>query len=130
MKALFAFLAAAIAAVFLLSVHFAHAEGVVVGSNGVAFWNANPETDIAGYKVHFGQTSGIYSIINNVGLTATPTSPLVQLSTFGLAEGQWYFAVSAYDLAGNESGLSLNIPFVFDLTAPTDPTGAGVRTKP
>jgi fibronectin type 3 domain-containing protein len=63
-------------------------------------WDANTEPDLAGYKIHYGTASGNYSVhldvLNVTSYTVT-----------GLTDGQtYYFAATAYDEAGNESGYS------------------------
>jgi hypothetical protein len=69
-------------------------------------WTANGEPDLAGYKVYVGTASGTYSF---------PGSPLVagkatSYTVSNLPKGQTYFfAISAYDSAGNESALSAEV---------------------
>ncbi len=59
-------------------------------------WNANPEPDVAGYKVHFGTQRGVYSnVIDVPGNTATALPQMLMGSTY-------YVAVSAYNTAGEE----------------------------
>ena len=66
-------------------------------------WSANAENDLAGYKIYFGTSSGNYT---------SPGSPTVigKVSTYTLTGLQrnttYFFALSAYDNAGNESALS------------------------
>jgi hypothetical protein len=64
-------------------------------------WNANTESDLAGYKVHVGTASGVYTLLNiNVG-------NVTSFTVTGLAPGDvYYFAVTAYDTGGAESGVS------------------------
>lgn len=53
-------------------------------------------TDLAGYKIYYGTSSGSYSQVQTTG---------PGLSSFvveNLASGTWYFAVSAFDTNGNE----------------------------
>jgi len=57
-------------------------------------------TDLAGYKVYYGNFSGNYSQNMNVDNVTTYT---VNNLTDGLT---YYFAVTAYDTSGNESGYS------------------------
>lgn len=60
--------------------------------------------DLAGFNIHYGQQSGNYSdivVIND----NTATSTLIE----DLSPGAWYFAVSAFDLVGNESDLSAEV---------------------
>jgi hypothetical protein len=79
--------------VVLISV-WARAEQVTLA------WEANTETDLAGYKVHYGTASGGY----------TTTVDVRNVTTYivtGLTAGQtYYFAASAYDISGSESGYS------------------------
>lgn len=56
-------------------------------------------TDLAGYKVYYGQVSGSYSDSVDVGNTT-------DAAISGLSSGTWCFAVTAYDVAGNESSFS------------------------
>lgn len=69
-------------------------------------WNLGPEQDLAGYKIYVGTSSGSYSF---------PGSPFTvgRVTTFtvnSLPKGQtFYFALSAYDSAGNNSPLSAEV---------------------
>jgi ABC-type oligopeptide transport system substrate-binding subunit len=57
-------------------------------------------TDLAGYKIYYGTSSGHYTQSVNVGNTTSFTIN-------NLASGHtYYFAVTAYDSAGLESGYS------------------------
>lgn len=97
--------------------------GSYFGPSKVFTWNPNTESDLAGYKFYAGASSRLYSVVQDVGLTPTPTNPSHPLSQLGLTDGQWYVAVSAYDFAGNESGWSVELPFVIDTVPPAAPTG-------
>jgi hypothetical protein len=69
-------------------------------------WTANGEPDLAGYKVYVGTASGTYSFPGSAFLTGEVTSYTVS----NLPKGQTYFfAISAYDNAGNESALSAEV---------------------
>ena len=61
--------------------------------------DGTPLTDLAGYKIYYGISSGDYSVIINVG---NVTAYRVR----NLAPGTYYFAVTAYDKEGNESAYS------------------------
>ncbi len=68
-------------------------------------WDASPEPDLAGYKIHYGTASGSYSAHLDVRNVTTYT-------VTGLAEGQtYYFAATAYDEAGNESSYSNQVSY-------------------
>ena len=62
-------------------------------------WDPNPETTLSGYKLYFGTASRDYATVINVAKSTTYT-------VTGLVSGTYYFAVTAYDIQGNESGFS------------------------
>lgn len=68
-------------------------------------WTRNGEADLAGYRIYYGTSPTVLNFSQDVGLTATPNTPSVTLTTFQ-AYGQLYFAVSAYDASNNESAPS------------------------
>ncbi len=61
-------------------------------------WDRNPESDIAGYNVYYGRTSGDYTRL------VTVTDPTAMIGVKG--SKTVYFAVTAYDTNGLESALS------------------------
>jgi fibronectin type 3 domain-containing protein len=78
-------------------VHLAEADTVTLG------WTPNTETDLAGYRLYYGNSpraQATYSqtvpINNKYAITQDLTLP----------DGVYYFALTAVDLAGNESGFS------------------------
>jgi fibronectin type III domain protein len=69
-------------------------------------WAANVEPDLAGYKIYVGTNSGTYSFPGSPFVPGKVTSYTIS----NLPKGQtYYFAISAYDSAGNESGLSAEV---------------------
>lgn len=76
---------------------------VVWAADVTLSWQANTEPDLAGYKLYQSTTSGQYAApVATLGNVTThtvtvPTPP---------ADSTYYFTLSAYDLAGNESGKS------------------------
>lgn len=69
-------------------------------------WRPNREPDLAGYKVYVGTASGTYSFPGSAFVTGQVTSYTLS----NLPKGQTYFfAISAYDNAGNESALSAEL---------------------
>ncbi|MBP8117419.1 MAG: fibronectin type III domain-containing protein [Nitrospira sp.] len=66
-------------------------------------WAANTESDLAGYNVYVGTASGAYGPPVNVGAVTSHTVGNLQLGT------TYYFAVTAYDVNGNESVLSSEV---------------------
>jgi hypothetical protein len=59
--------------------------------------DGTPLTDLAGYKIYYGTTSGNYTEVMDVGNVIT-------YKVEGLQPGTYYFAVTAYDNLRNESG--------------------------
>jgi len=81
--------------------------GVNVGAAQVS-WTANTEPDLAGYKVYYGTSSGVYTTVIDVGLTATPATP--SHTIYNLTKGvTYYFNVTAYDTSNNESGFGTEV---------------------
>ena len=62
-------------------------------------WDPNDESDLAGYKVYYGKVPGVYGAPISLGTQTTYT-------VTGLTPGTYYFAVTAYNTAGLESGFS------------------------
>ncbi len=72
-------------------------------------WVPNSETNLAGYKVYYGNSSRNYTNVIDVGLPQ-PNNGRIQASVDGLAEGEtYYFAATAYDSQGAESDYSIEI---------------------
>ncbi len=78
-------------------------------------WDANAETNLAGYKVYYGTTAGgpyngsgssegASPIVVPLGSLTTPSSP--EFTVHGLAGGTHYFVATAYNTDGLESGYS------------------------
>ncbi|MCP5006759.1 MAG: fibronectin type III domain-containing protein, partial [Planctomycetes bacterium] len=66
--------------------------GINVDTQTTLRWNPNTESNLAGYKVHYGISSGNYDIIVDVGSQLTFTLPA------DLVIGTpYFFAVTAYD---------------------------------
>lgn len=69
-------------------------------------WTSNSEADLAGYKLYVGTAPGHYAYAGSpfvIGLMGSYT-------VSGLPMGQtYYFAISAFDSSGNESGLSSEV---------------------
>jgi len=59
---------------------------------------------VAGYRVYWGSSSGSYSQAHGAGVNTGSTT---SYTVTGLTVGRtYYFAVTAYDAAGNESAFS------------------------
>jgi hypothetical protein len=92
-------------AILSLLVPAAHAGQVTVA------WDANPEPEVAGYKIYYGTRSGSYTASLDAG---NATSILLS----GLQDGATYFfAAVAYDASNNESGFSNEITYAVPAAA-------------
>jgi hypothetical protein len=78
-------------------------------------WDANSEADLRGYKLYYGTTQG--GPYNGIGSSDGGSPILIPLSSLpdptspgiavrGIAEGTYYFVVTAYNTEGVESGYS------------------------
>jgi len=67
-------------------------------------WDENKESDLAGYIVYWGSESGNYDGAIDVDNTTSWQIPS--------DVGKYYFAVTAYDLSGNESSFSKEVAWV------------------
>lgn len=63
-------------------------------------WDANTEPDLDGYRLYYGVAPGTYQNVLDVGNVTTATVTSLQPGT------RYFFAVTAYDVSGNESGFS------------------------
>lgn len=69
-------------------------------------WIANTESDLAGYKIYQSTISGQYGApVATVGKVTTQTLTLPALT----ADQTYFWTITAYDLAGNESGKSVEV---------------------
>lgn len=85
-------------------------------------WSANPETDLGGYKVLFGQTSGSYTGTVDVG-------KVTQVGIPGLNDGtRYFFSLKAYDTSGNESPQAVEVSVVTPSSGPPDTTAPTVSS--
>jgi fibronectin type 3 domain-containing protein len=67
-------------------------------------WGASSDARVTGYRVYWGTAPGSYRQARGVGLAAGAAT---SYTVSNLPVGQtYYFAVTAYDAAGNESGFS------------------------
>jgi len=72
-------------------------------------WNPNTESDVEGYGVYLSQDDSgpPYSLFGYVALSELSDSDNPTFTVTGLETGsRYYFAVTAYDTAGNESDFS------------------------
>ncbi len=104
-------------AVLTVCANFAHADGSVNFG-----WDANSESDLAGYKLYYGSGTRDYQEVIDVGNELTFTVD-------NLTEGQtFYFALTAYDTSGNESGYSTEVVYEVPNVSPEIPEGFSIES--
>lgn len=93
--------------------------GIAQAATVQVTWNPNTEPDLAGYRLYVGEASGQYGEPVDVG---NVTGHVMEITPeYGAT---YYFALTAYDTSGNESGYSDEAScFVPDGRAPEKPTG-------
>ena len=80
-------------------------------------WDANSEADLAGYRLYQSDTSGSYTF--GIGNEVKDTPAGTETCTIDVADGTWYWVLTAYDSNGNESGPSNEVSISVDQTAPS-----------
>ncbi len=89
----------------LITILFFHSH-TLLAAEATFSWLPNTGSNLAGYKVYYGVTSGHYDYVTDVHFP-TPNDGRVQASIGGLSEGTtYYFAATAYDTSGVESDYS------------------------
>lgn len=74
-------------------------------------WNPSISTDVAGYLIYYGTESHVYSSVQPVLGYAT------SVTIYGLVPGRsYYFAATAVDILGNESGFSNEASYTMPVT--------------
>ena len=101
---------------------FFMAPATVFAASAVLSWNPNAEADLAGYKVYYGTASRSYGAPIDVGNTTSHT-------VTGLSSTTYFFAVTAYDTSGNESGYSVEVSKTFSASDTTPPLVSSVSAS-
>lgn len=89
-------------------------------------WDANSESDLAGYRLYQTSSPGgyVFGEANAVGVIPAGTE------TFTLTmnvDGTFFWVVTAYDTADNESGPSNEVTTEVNFKPPSPPTGCSFR---
>jgi len=96
--------------------------GSALAASSVTFeWDANSETDLAGYRLYQSQTSGVYTYGDgNQVATILVGTETVQITN--ISDGTYFWVLTAYDNDGNESVPSNEVTAALDTFAPGTPT--------
>lgn len=97
----------------------------ITGTSVTLRWDANSETDLNHYNVHYGKTSGDYSTVVETGKNETTSFTVTDLTQ----STRYYFVVTAADDSDNESDFSdeIIVDTLPDTRPPNIPTGLSGR---
>jgi hypothetical protein len=102
---------------FCLSVPVAQAATVTLA------WDPNSETDLAGYKLYYGNSPRTQAPYPQTVVIQNKTATMWQLT---LSPGVYYFALTALDTSGKESGYSNEVTAQIDTQQPPGKPGKPV----
>lgn len=93
--------------------------------------DGTPLTDLAGYKIYCGITSGAYPVTKDIGMLAADnigkvTYPIANVLNIDITK-VYYCVITAKDINGNESSYSNEVSVPLVGTAPSIPTVFGVK---
>jgi fibronectin type 3 domain-containing protein len=71
-------------------------------SSATLTWDSNTDSDLAGYKIYQAIASGVYG----AALATVPAGTVTYQATGLSANTTYFFVITAYDIAGNESAYS------------------------
>lgn len=86
-----------------------------------AVWDANQETDLAGYYLYWRAESEMFTDTNRIDCGL-----VTEYSLSGFPSGV-ILALTAYDTSENEGGFSIEVPFNKDIIPPDAPDGFTIR---
>lgn len=95
---------------------------VFAGESVTLSWNPNTETDLAGYRLYQSAVSGQYTFGADAAVAEIPAGTET-VTLENIADGTYYWVLTAYDTDGNESGPSNEVTLAIDTTPPDPPTG-------
>lgn len=105
--------------------------GITYGSNVTFTWD-NPEAaDLAGIRLYQSEAPfDPNNVIPDVSILPDPNARVAEISDFsaeqytltGVGDGHYWWAATAFDVGGNESGYSNQVDAVIDATPPDRPT--------
>lgn len=90
-------------------------------ANAVLTWNANTESDLAGYKIYRGLDGAVPSLLTSVGKVTTYTDSSLPSTNSSVS-----YQLTAFDNAGNESPRTVAVTKVYDANPPQAPSGLAV----
>ena len=88
---------------------------------------ANPPADLAGFRLYQSNTSGFYKYGADKAVAEIGKEFLA--ATIDVPDGKWFWVVTAYDAAGNESGPSNEVTLEIDTVPPEAPQNLTAAIK-
>ena len=96
-------------------------------------WDANSETDLAGYRVYQSTMSGQYErVVDNPStpyLAGEVDAATTGIVLTGLVDGTYYWVVTAFDTEGHESLYSNEVSETMDTETNLPPAPPGMLRK-
>ncbi len=86
-------------------------------------WQANGEDDLAGYKLYYGTTSRDQGSYDETEVISDKDAITWELD---LSPNTYYFALTAFDTSGNESGFSTEVSAVISASSPLGKPGTPI----
>jgi hypothetical protein len=110
---------------FLIFCIFLAVPGQAADNNAARFsWRPNTESNLAGYRIHYGTTSGgPYSNVVNIGKPDIINGRVHGLVSNLKPDITYYFVVTAYNTSGLESPYSHEVACTAYISIPTPPNG-------
>ena len=112
---------------FVIAVSFFFVAATANAYDVVIAWDPNTESDLAGYKIYGseGSPGPPYDLIDTYSLDEIdPDNPACQISDLDDSL-KYYFVLSAYDFAGNESDYSNEVCVAGGIACASDTSSGG-----
>lgn len=90
-------------------------------------WEPNSESDLAGYKLYYGNSPRTQAPYTQAVVINDKAATTWQIT---LDPGVYYFALTAYDTSGNESGYSAEVSAEISHQSPPGKPGKPVLISP
>lgn len=118
----------------ILIISFFMLSGLAMAEINVTFqWDANTESDLAGYAIYQSNTSNVYGEmeadipLNDILLNCSEGKCVYTLNN--IPDGEWFWVFTAYDTFRNESGFSNEVTVISDTTPPEPPQNMTIWQK-
>lgn len=114
--------------VLVVGVFLLFATLTFAGTNVTFEWDANTETDLAGYRLYQSNTLGTYMFGsgNEVAEITVGTETVILEN---ILSGTYFWVLTAYDTEGNESLPSNEVTVTLDSMSPSAPNNFRITIK-